>query len=74
MTRQEIISKYKPYKTYLAIALKAYDAGLKKGREEKKTDREKKLEKKVKELQEYHDNMEKTLYDPEEFAKLIGGL
>ena len=74
MTKQDLINKYKPYPTYTQIATEAFEAGLKQGREETKTDKFKQMEKELKELRRYHREMEKTLYDPERLADLIGGL
>ena len=74
MTKKEIIAKYKPYPTYTQIATEAFEAGLKIGREEKKTDKTKQQEKELKELRRYKKNIEAALYDPERLADLIAGL
>jgi hypothetical protein len=74
MTKKDIISKYRTYPTYTQIATEAFEAGLKLGREEQKTDKTKQMEKELKELRRYQKDMEATLYDPERLADLIGGL
>ena len=74
MTKKQIIAKYKPYPTYTKIATEAFDAGLKIGRDEKKADKNKQMEKELKRLRSYYKNMEETLNDPEKLADLIGGL
>lgn len=74
MTKKDIIAKYRTYPTYTQIATEAFDAGLKLGREERKTDKTKQMETELKELRRYQRDMEATLYDPERLADLIGGL
>jgi hypothetical protein len=74
MKKKDIIEKYKNYPTYTKIATESFEAGLKIGREEKKTDNTKKMEKELKELRYYRKNMEEILYNPERLANLIGGL
>jgi hypothetical protein len=74
MTKKDIIAKYRNYPTYTQIAKEAFEAGLKLGREERKTDKTKQMEKELKELRCYQKDMESTLYDPEKLADLIGGL
>ena len=74
MTKKEIIAKYRPYPTYTKIATEAFDAGLKIGRDEKKTNKTKQIEKELKRLRSYYKNMEETLTDPDKLANLIGGL
>jgi len=74
MTKKDIIAKYRTYPTYTQIATEAFEAGLKLGREERKTDKTKQMEKELKELRLYKKNMEETIYDPNKLADLIGGL
>tara|TARA_R110000764_G_scaffold239533_1_gene339167 strand:+ start:2119 stop:2343 length:225 start_codon:yes stop_codon:yes gene_type:complete len=74
MTKKQIIAKYRPYPTYTQIAKEAFDAGLKIGRDEKKTDKTKQIEQELKRLRSYYKTMEETLNDPEKLADLIGGL
>lgn len=74
MTKKDIIAKYRAYPTYTQIATEAFEAGLKLGREERKTDKTKQMEKELKDLRRYQKNMEATLYDPERLADLIGGI
>ncbi|MFL1896759.1 hypothetical protein ACJRPK_13720 [Aquimarina sp. 2-A2] len=74
MTKEDIISKYRAYPTYQQIAKEAFEAGLRLGREERKTDKIKQMEKELKELRRYQKDMEATLCDPERLANLIGGL
>ena len=74
MTKQELIAKYKPYPTYTQIATESFEAGYKVGKEEVKPNKVLKMEQELKELRRYQKNMEKTLYDPEKLADLIGGL
>ena len=74
MTKKELITKYRTYPTFTQIATEAFEAGLKIGREERKTDKTKQMEKELKELRRYQKDMEATIYDPERLANLIGGL
>ena len=74
MTKKQIIAKYRPYPTYTQIGTEAFDAGLKIGRDENKTDKTKQIEQELKRLRSYYKNMEETLNDPEKLADLIGGL
>lgn len=74
MTKKDLLAKYKPYPTYTQIAIEGFQVGLNQGREEVKTDKIRSMEIRLKYLEEYHDNMEKTLHDPERLAELIGGL
>jgi len=74
MTKKDIIDKYKTYPTYTQIATEAFEAGLKLGREERKTDRTEQMEKEIKELRLYKKNMEETIYNPNKLAELIGGI
>lgn len=74
MTAKEYAKKYDMALNFKIVAERAFNAGLKAGREEVKTDKAKKMEAELKELRQYKKNMEETLYDPECLADLIGGL
>lgn len=74
MTAKKYSDRYALALNYQKVAELAFTAGLKQGREEKKTDKIRKLELDLKRYKEYHDDMEKTLYDPEKLSDLIGGL
>jgi hypothetical protein len=74
MTAKEYAKKYDMALNYKIVAERAFNAGLKVGREETKTDRIKKMEAELKELRRYKKDMEETLHDPERLADLICGL
>tara|TARA_R110000851_G_scaffold89119_2_gene194414 strand:- start:90 stop:317 length:228 start_codon:yes stop_codon:yes gene_type:complete len=74
ITKKELLAKYRPYPTYTQIAIEAFEAGLKIGREEVKTEKTRQMEKDLEELRNYHKNMESILYDPEKLADLIYGI
>ncbi len=74
MTAKEYAKKYDMALNFKIVAERAFNAGLKVGREETKTDKAKKMEAELKELRQYKKNMEETLYNPERLADLIGGL
>ena len=74
MTAKEYAKKYDMALNFKIVAERAFNAGLKVGREEVKPDKAKKMESELKELRQYKKNMEQTLYDPERLADLIGGL
>ena len=74
MTAKEYAKKYDMALNFKIVAERAFNAGLKVGREEVKPDKAKKMETELKELRKYKKNMEETLYDPERLADLIGGL
>jgi len=74
MTAKEYAKKYDMALNFKIVAERAFNAGLKVGREEVKPDKVKKMEAELKELRQYKKNMEETLYDPERLADLIGGL
>jgi hypothetical protein len=74
MTAKEYSRKYDLALNFKMVSETSFNAGLKEGREETKTDKIRKMEKELKELREYYKNMEETLYDPERLANLIGGL
>ena len=74
MTKKELLAKYRPYPTYTQIAIEAFEAGLKIGKEDVKPNYIRKMENELKELRSYNKNMEITLNDPEKLADLIGGL
>jgi hypothetical protein len=74
MTAKEYAKKYDMALNFKIVAERAFNAGLKVGREEVKPDKAKKMEAELKELRQYKKNMEETLYDPERLADLIGGL
>ena len=74
MTAKQYGKKYDLALNFKIVAERAFTAGLKVGREETKTDKVKKLEKDLKYYKQYHDDMERTLLDPERLATLIGGL
>ena len=74
MTAKEYSKKYDMAINFKIVSEESFNAGLKEGREETKTDKIRKMEKELKELREYKKNMEETLYDPERLANLIGGL
>jgi len=62
MTKKDIIAKYRTYPTYTQIATEAFEAGLKLGREERKTDKTKQMEKELKELRLYIRKIWKKLF------------
>lgn len=74
MNAKEYAKRYAMALNFKIVAERAFNAGLKVGREEVKPDKVKKMEAELKELRQYKKNMEETLYDPERLADLIGGL
>jgi flagellar biosynthesis/type III secretory pathway protein FliH len=74
MTAKEYIKRYAQAPNYAKVAQLAFKAGLEEGRKENRDAEVQKLKQQLKHYKEYHDNMEKTLYEPEKLADLIGGL
>ena len=74
MNAKEYSKRYDLALNFKIVSQKAFNAGLKTGREEVKTDNIKKLEKELKELRVYKKEMEATLLNPNSLADLIGGL
>lgn len=75
MTAKEYAEKeYAGFQTYYTIAIKAFQAGLKEGIRRGSDNYITKLERELKELRQYHRDMERTLYNPEELGKLLAGL
>jgi len=74
MTGKEYSKKYDMALNFKVVAERSFNAGLKVGREEVKSNKVKKMEAELKELRQYKKNMEETLCDSELLANLIGGL
>lgn len=74
MTAKEYATKYDGFPTYEKIAKEAFQAGLKEGIRRGSIDYINRLERELKELRQYHKDMEDTLYDPEKLGQLLTGL
>lgn len=74
MTAKEYSKRYDLALNFKKVAELAFNEGLKKGREETKTDKIRLMEKELKELRTYKKEMEECMAEGDKLAELIGGL
>jgi hypothetical protein len=74
MTAKEYSKKYDMALNFKIVAERAFNAGLKAGREKNKTDKAKATERELKKVKAELKSLWKTLEDPEECGRLLAGM